>query len=150
MIKGIFHCFDKKKKNQKKRELDSNSSEINQNPEKYWVGTGGWHRKLKHWYSKHHETSMFTWLWLTALNHQLPVSTDGMGTQLQRSISCWAWQYQKGCRKPERSSVHQQLESSSSLGLCLFFSISVTCIKWLCLFPHFQNQTMTFTCYPEH
>lgn len=145
MIKGIFHCMRKKK------ELHSNYSEINEIPEKYWVGTGGWHGKLKHWFSKHHETDVFMWFCFRVLHHQLPLYTDRAGTQLERSISCWAGCNQEGCRKPERSSIQEQvgefiLHGSGSL----FEHTSNMHYVVVPKSPHFQNQTMIFTCYLEH
>lgn len=104
--------------------------------------------KLKHWFSKHHETSLFMWLWLTGLQHQLPLSTDGMGTQLERSISCWEWGWEVA-ESQKGAQFKNKLESSSSMALSLFEHTSNMHYVAVPMFAPFQNQTMIFTCYPE-
>lgn len=88
------------------------------------------------------------WFWLIVLHHQLPLYTAGMGTYPERSVPGWACSYQEGCRKPERSPVQEQVESSASGVLGLFLYIPVTRIMWLCLcFPIYKIRQYTYLFY---
>lgn len=96
-------------------------------------------------------SNTFMWFWLTVLHYQLPLYAARMGTYLERSVPQWARQYKEGCRKPERSSLQEQVGGFSLWGFgSLFVNTSVTHYVVMLKFPHLQNQTMIFTCFKSH